>query len=88
MKRWYGIEEIGFIWHNEWADPEIEYKGRRCSCFIVEDTMWERWIHDDDGNLIPGRESDFSGFWKYMRDNAEEVKYLCELALFPEEVIV
>lgn len=84
----YGIEGIKFIWHNEWADPEIEYRGRRCSCYIVEDTMWERWIHDDDSKLIPERESDEEGFAKFMQENADEVKYLCEVALLPEEVEV
>jgi hypothetical protein len=81
-KLWYGIEGIKFIWHNEWADPEIEYKGRRCSCYVVENTMWERWIYDDNDNLIPEREKDEEGFEKYMLENADEVKELCELALF------
>lgn len=27
-KEWYcGIEGITFIWHGEWSDPEIGYKG-------------------------------------------------------------
>ena len=27
-KKWYcGIEGITFIWHGEWSDPEIGYKG-------------------------------------------------------------
>ena len=81
-KLWYGIEGIKFIWHNEWADPEIEYKGRKCSCYVVEDTMWERWIHDDNDNLIPEREKDEEGFEKYMLENADEVRELCDLALF------
>ena len=79
---WYGIEGIKFIWHNTQSDPEIEYKGKRCSCYIVEDTMWERWLHDDDDNFIPERDQDFEGFDKYMKENADEVKELCELALF------
>lgn len=83
---WYGIKGIKFIWHGEWSDPEIEFRGKRCSCYIIEDTMWENWIHDDDGILIPEREDDEDGFEQYMRDNAEEVKYLCTIVLFPEEV--
>ena len=80
MANWYGIPEIKFIWHNEWADPEIEYRGRRCSCYIVEDTMWERYREDDL--------SDPDEFERYMRENAEEVRELCELALFPEEAAI
>lgn len=26
---WYRIPGIKFIYHNEWSDPEIEYKGER-----------------------------------------------------------
>lgn len=74
---WYGINGIKFIWHNEWADPEIEYKGKRCSCYIIEDTMWERYT--EEGN------SDVDKFAEYMRNNADEVYELCELALFSEE---
>ncbi len=78
---WYGIPNIGFIWHGNWSDPEIEYKGKRIDSYIVEDTMWERWIHDDNDNLIPEREGDDDGFAKYMRDNADEVCYLIDLAM-------
>lgn len=36
---WYGIEDIGFIWHGTQADPEIEYDGHVINAYIVEDTM-------------------------------------------------
>lgn len=84
---WYGISDIGYIWHGEWSDPEIEYKGKRINATIVEDTMWERWIRDDDGRLIDGRESDDDGFKKFMSDNKDEVYELIELAMESEEQI-
>lgn len=71
LPNWYGIENVGFVWHNAWADPEIEYKGKRFSCYIVEDTMWERFKEDDD-------EKDFEQF---MRDREYDVIELCELVL-------
>lgn len=73
---WYGIPGINFYFYNTQTDPEIEYKGRRCSCYIVEDTMWERF-HEDDL-------SDPSEFPRYMMENKDEVYELCELALFGE----
>lgn len=76
---WYGIDGIAFIWKGSWNDPLIEYKGRRCSCHIVEDTMWDRFTHDDDGNYIKRDENEFDA---YMKENADEVRELCELALF------
>lgn len=75
---WYGIEGIKFIWHGEWADPTIVYKGKEFSCYYVEDTMWERFTHDDDDNFIPERDQDFDGFYKYMLENKDEVYELCE----------
>ena len=77
---WYGLTSVGFVWHGEWNDPEIEYKGKRINATIVEDTMWERWIHDDDGRLI-----DEGGFKKFMLDNKDEVYELIELAMESEE---
>ena len=82
---WYGISDVGYIWHGEWSDPEIEYKGKRINATIVEDTMWERWIRDDDGRLIDGRENDEDGFKKFMLDNKDEVYELIELAMESEE---
>ena len=76
---WYGIPNVGFIWRGHWSDPEIEYKGKRINSTIVEDTMWERWIYDDNGNLIPGRETDNEGFKEFMKSNADEVYELIEL---------
>lgn len=74
---WYGIENIGFIWHNEWSDPEIEYNGRCCSCYVVEDTMWERFKEE-----FPNASED--DFEKYMKDNEDEVIELTRLVLFGE----
>lgn len=79
---WYGIDGIKFIWHNAWADPEIEYKGKRCSCYIVEDTMWKRFNEEMSEEKKPVDEDKFN---LYMKANADSVYELCELALFSEE---
>ena len=75
---WYGIEDVGFIYHNEWSDPEIEYNGMRINATIVEDTMWERWICDEDGNFDPEKEKDLRGFELFMKENANEIYELIE----------
>lgn len=73
LPNWYGIEDVGFIWHGQWSDPEIEYKSKRINCYIVEDTMWDRFKEDGfcDEDL----------FGNYMRENADEVRELIELAM-------
>lgn len=80
LPNWYGISDVGFIWHGEWSDSEIEYKGKRINANIIEDTMWQRWIYDDNGSLIDGRENDDDVFAQFMLDNKDEVYELIELA--------
>lgn len=76
MANWYGIEGIKFIYINDFADPLIEWQGQRFSCYIVEDTMWERYTdeHGEDADA-------FGGFVEYMQDNADDVKELCDLVV-------
>ena len=64
---WYGIPGIKFIYLNDWADPLIEYKGKKIDSYIVEDTMWERFLEDG------GQDQDFDAFYDYMRDHAYDV---------------
>lgn len=75
---WYGIPGIGYIWYNTWTDPELEYKGKRINIHLVEDTMWNRWIHDDDGTLNIDREKDIDGFSEYMNTNSDDVYELLD----------
>ena len=75
---WYGIEGIGFIWRGNWADPEIEYKGKVINSVIVESTMWERYREEQSEK---GKRADEDGFGDYMRNNKEEVFELIELAI-------
>lgn len=47
----YGIEGVYFIYHNEWADPEIEYKGNRYNYYDLEDmlcSIWEEEVAEGD----------------------------------------
>lgn len=75
---WYGIKDVGFIWHGSWSDPEIEYKGKRINSTIVEDTMWERFREDCEEDCeIPTEDK----FVLYMMVNQEDVYELIELAM-------
>lgn len=78
---WYGIPDVEFIWHGICKDPEIEYQGKRVNAPVIENAMWERYTHDDDGNYISVNASDKEGFSHYMRHNKDEVYELIELAM-------
>ena len=76
---WYGIEDVGFIWHGEWSDAEIEYKGKRINATIVEDTMWERYREECEVNIEDVDDDYFNNH--YMPEHAEDVYELIELAM-------
>ena len=77
---WYGIPNVGFIWRNEWSDPEIEYNGERINSTIVEDTMLERFKEEygeDEGNSGKFMEL----FKRFMLNNMDDVYELIEIAI-------
>lgn len=80
---WYGIPCIGFIYHGDWADPEIEYDGEILNSCIVEDSMWSMYTEDC---AEIGKESNIDEFAIYMKEHADDVYYLIELALGRVEV--
>lgn len=71
---WLGIKDVRMIWHGEWSDPELEYDGKRCNLYDVEEGMYsymkERIADGEDwGN--PDNEEDFRNF---CRAHADSVK--------------
>ena len=40
---WYGIPSVQFIYHGEWADPEIYYRGRYYNATAAENELYEIW---------------------------------------------
>lgn len=80
---WYGIPDIGFIYHNDWADPELEYDGEILNSHIVEDSMWSIYTEDcEETEKKPSTDE----FEIYMKKHADDVYYLIELALGRIEV--
>ena len=69
-KWWYGVPGIRMIWHGEWNDPELECDGYVANYWDVEDTMYE--YAKEDG--IDADNDD--AFAQYVRDHADDAKYL------------
>lgn len=62
---WCGVPEVYHIYHGEWATPEVEYDGCRCSEWDIQDSMLqymkERIADGEDwGN--PHNDDDFCNF--------------------------
>ena len=68
-----GIEDVRYISHGEWADAELEYKGKLFNENVVSDVMWERFIEE-----FPDKDGDYEAFNQYMYDNKDEVYELLE----------
>lgn len=68
---WYGIPDIGFIWHNEWADPELEYKGNLINIHVIEDPMYDLF------NEETGKDT-YEEFMKYVYNNKDKIYELLE----------
>jgi hypothetical protein len=74
LPNYCGIKDIGFVYHNEWADPELEYKGKRFNVHDVENVMWGYFVQEENSK-------DQDAFAVYMKNNADEVRELCEEAI-------
>ena len=75
---WHGIDNVHFIYHGDWSDPEVEHDGMVVNSYVVEDSMYERYKEYCEEHNIEG--DDDSGFSKYMAENADEVKELIFIA--------
>ena len=80
---WYGINGIKFQFINTQTDPRIWYEGKDCSCFDVEDTMWERFYEDMGEDAMDAlTETERHGiFASYMKEHEDDVRKLCTLVL-------
>lgn len=72
-RNYCGIKDIGYISHGEWADAELEYKGKLFNENVISDAMYERFVEE-----FPDKDGDYEAFEKYIRDNKDEVYGLLE----------
>lgn len=68
LPRWNGIPEIGYRWYNEWADPDLVYKGYEFNYYDIADALWDIYLE------YGGDEDDDDAFAEFVRENA--VPYL------------
>jgi len=72
-KNFYGLDGIEFIWHGEWADPEVEYEGRRFNYYDLEDPLWEIFREERETECQPVNEDEFPGWVRQNRALAIEI---------------
>ena len=63
---WYGIEGIHLIWHGEWSDPELLYKGKLFNYWDIDEGMYS--IFQEETGL-----NDTDEYNEWMTNNKETV---------------
>lgn len=68
-----GVPDVEFVYHGDWADPELIYQGKSYDYYDIEDPMWEAYNEDfpapKDYNSDEYKEWE-DRFDDYVRDNA------------------
>lgn len=78
-KKFYGIEDINFIWHGEWSDPEIEYKGNLINYYTIETSLYEDFLE-----RLSNNENEGMNFNEWVYANKDLVYNYIELYLESE----
>ena len=71
---WCGVPEVYHIYNGDWATPEVEYNGCRCSEWDIQDSMTEymkELIADGEDWGDPSNDKDFC---RFCQAHAEEVQ--------------
>jgi hypothetical protein len=65
MKQYfYGIRGIEFIWHGEWSDPELIWRGKSFNYYDVELPLWSEYRDECSENGTPADENAFPAWVK------------------------
>lgn len=75
---WCGCKNVMFGYYNDYADPDLLYKGYTFNYWDVDDGMRENFASDCSDDLDELTDSEVEEMYdKYVRENAES--YLDEL---------
>lgn len=75
---WRGVKGVTMIWHGEWADPELVYKGCYANYWAVEDSLFEMYKIEcltSKAYVLDDNQSEFN---RFCQDYAEQVYELIE----------
>lgn len=73
-----GIYGFRFIYHGDWADPEIVWHGYAMSTWYVEEPMWECYCEMCNEQ---GLEQTDEGFVAYCKKNVEQLRDYAQAAI-------
>lgn len=65
-----GVEGAIFVYHGDWSDPEILYKGHSINYWDAEDSLWNNYKEYCEENNIQPTEDDFEEYVNKYEDVA------------------
>jgi hypothetical protein len=75
---WMDIYGFRFVYHGDWADPEIVWHGYAMSTWYVEEPMWECYCEECNEQ---GIEQTDEGFSAYCKKNVEQLRDYAQAAI-------
>ncbi len=76
----YGVYGIRFIWHSEWADPELIWHKKSFNYYDLEQPLWECYKEECE---IAGKDANDDKFPAWVKKNAHLAReYLQNLLEF------
>ena len=83
-KKWfYGIYGIQYIWHGEWADPELIWHGKSFNYYVLENELWNIYVEECKEE---NKEADNDEFAIWVKKNAslvrEELQYMKDYKMY------
>ena len=77
-KCYRGCKGVEFVWHGQWSDPELRYKGFTFNYWDIENALWDFFLeetgHKDSDSGEPDVEREFDG---YVQANCEDYLQDC-----------
>lgn len=77
-KYFYGIRGIRFIWHGEWADPELIWREKSFNYYDLEMPLWEAYKEEC---FMENKTANEDCFPAWVKENADLVRDLLQQLL-------
>lgn len=61
---YYGLRDVELVWHGEWSDPELIYKGYGFNYYDIDMCLYDDYIEDRNAN------NNVVSFKEWIKDNA------------------
>ncbi len=70
---WRRIKGIHFVYHSEWSDPSLIYKGYEFNFHAIEDALWSMFLEEnpDFTDADAGTNKAESAFTQYLSTEAK-----------------